>query len=1813
MAGRQKTKEKAASQPSVAWWMRWTNTALVTLLPPFCLVGTVYLLLFFILNSSYGPKILHGQLGCFLRGDYFAETMRTDALLRDLTMTNVRLSEAGKSEAVVFAPVVVAKIPMEELFDLVTDLTLRVGRIHAYDAEVTLDFSHGELNILKVVLPYFSEAEPPEPPGNFITFLEDLNVSNTKVHLIFDGFRIDLSGVEVDHYGIRTGGGNLVMTSPKAVDNGGLRAIRVATTVLEFDPLLFGFPLASVGPQSEGLVLSGASGQAGKMGFAYRESAKVLAQAFDRSVSDRNGDSISRNLDDGDEYGKGSRGNLDDSDEYGDGTSRDLDGGDGKDNSERRYGGDARRVALEVLAQLGISEGEVFASLSEDSARGHFIIPLKDTFVDGFNWQGDTMYIPAMDSSLGEDGSISLRNGMMNTSPKQSDIDRMTSETGHRPSGLLPEESILWSASIDMRLGVEDPILEYFFGSVLHGEEAFRLMASMRGDLARVSGDISLDMPEFETFDIDIVRASLKARMDGQRVDLHALEIDTDFGGVGVSGFYEIFDGNFAADVWLGMAPEAGVFDYIDDAFEERLSEGLAPLEFLPDGAIKRLNGLLRAHLRAESNEGAIEVSLPSALSYRLDEPVLDISAVTITPVSKKTNVVFKYADGLLASPAGLNVDLGTDYVRVAPKLSIDLERLLSSSAGVVAHIERPRLYAQYLGIDDLESGPIDVDVSYGTCGSKACGHVVAKTNDVSYFGIDIPKIDIDLQIEQSILKTRKFRIDTEIGTVSAELGAKIVDDIVDDPTKVPFNALVRFEGIDFGAIPFDKVQSLGIEGRGRGVVRVTGPVDDIAANLHFSVDHASVYDVDMSRISLHAIYEKGQALIPSLNIWFRDLDKYDKSEDVIKGADRGIELRDAADLRQARQARQARVGMESGDASVPSGEQAGNETSSGKRDLTGNRRLTMAMGRPDRAPDFALTALTYDIAKNSVVFNVALNPVSPNDFKPFRELGLPLTGKVGFDLAANIDFDQVLTLMAGKPLSAKQTKSADEATWIEGGIDLIGVEYDGMHLGNTQIEFSRSSQYALLRGNIIDMLDLSGFVRTSPRLSASISLNFPDLDVFDALERLGIDISGLKKSFNMRQGRVSGSIGLCMRSLDEIQVSVLLDDIAMLVYGYPLSLTQPAFIRADLKTMELKVNQLELKYRDSVLKLSGSGDVNGNVDVDINGEIDAAVARSVIDAIEASSGLLGINLSAHGNIFDGDKISLNRMKIDGYLGVRDPIQLKTSLSTSPFEISKGFFLIGNDHALCGHREICIYTPENQPFTFGINDQWLELSLFAGALGYANVQLDGKIDMAVAQLFVKDIASAQGRVDFNAQVSGRFLDKRGNLSVDANQFNIEGHVGVESPIALELRSLNDPIIVNDGILKITEGEACPSHKQCIVIPEDRAFSGSVMGGNYRITGEIVRDVVVPKSGYVSLTATNIGFRMKDELSLTLSPDLMVTVKDFANFETVKVSGDIDVADATYRKNFDDGSSNFIKEQILSMFVDSRRRVATYSPSFLRKMPELGKIQFDVGVNAENSISVDVRIAGATVNLELGTQARIGGTITDIAPTGIFSINSGVFSMKGNDFDFQNGSQIAFSGSLDGKIDITASADINTESNAFSAVTGNTDLDRRKRISSTSSSASSDLYSITLSVGGSLFQPTWSFESSPYLSDTNIYALILTGKTIDDFSGNDIAMESLLSPIFSSQLDTFISADQFKFLFSEGAAQFVYVKQITKALRIAAGVSIRGSEGNEQALSAEYYFNDRWFVDLTGQNTSDEEGKAPTFKLGARLHWHLVLD
>ena len=1708
----------AAESKMPAWLVRYANTIIITLMWPCILLGFISLAAFLILNSSYGPKILHSQLSGFLRGDYWADTMSTDAFLQTLTMTNVRLSEAGDDVGhFVFAPKVEAKIPIIELKDLISDFTLTVGRIKAYDADVYIDFRGGELNLLKIVLPYFSKPDPPSPPGEFVTHLADLNVTNTDVHLIFDGFHIELYHCEVDHYNIRIAG-ELEMNTPLAKENGDKPAIRVANGDVIFNPALFSFALSSVGDKDEGLIFSGGPGSAGKVGYAYGQMVRHIEDIL-------------------------------------------------RQNSDY-----AEKVGL------------------KPDMRGEFVVPLRNTLVDGFDWLGNTFKIPHMTSDIGDGGNMVMDNAMMNVGPTQDDIDIHSQDHHHTVSGLLPQESLLWAADLDLNLKVSDPILTYFFGPILIGDDLLRLQASMAGDLARVSGDIALDMPEFEVFDVDVERAALRANMDGQHLTISAFEADTSLGGVLVGGFYDIMDGNFDLDLWAGMAPKDPDFPYVDPEFRERIQKGLTPLDYMPDGDIQRFSGLFSSHLKAQSQDGVITVSLPEPLNYTLDEPLYTLKTASITSSDPNDNRILQYQNGVMTSPGGLNVDLGTDYVRIAPGLHLDTNNLLDISADISAHVEKPSVYTKSLGIEGVEADPVDLSVGYYACGNDLCGGLKLKSANISYQGIRIPNVDVALDLDHSKIRTKNFKINSDLTNITANIQGELTHDKLASPTSIPFHAEMDFANIDMDTIvsklePFglESLKTLGLEGKGRARLIADGPIDTMKARFFLTMENLKAMEVDASRLSMVARYEDNKVLVPAMNLWFGPSELH--PEEV--------------------QQTQKTSSPESQEQSEKKPELIAKAVENEEKSRTAFGIQSSGPRVPRRTPDFSLGALTYDLEKNTIEFNVALQPVSPNDFKPFRDLELPVEGQISFDVSAHADLNAFMG-------DGNRKQKVLESTWAEGEINLKDVKYDQYNLGNTQILMSRSAQYTLIKGNIVDTFRLAGFVRTAPNFTVSVSLDFPDLDVLNTLDRVGIDLSGLKDSFSITEAMVSGSLGFCMKSFDDMKVSMLLDDLVVDALGNKLELTQPSFTRVDLNAQSVRISQLELKYRDSVLKMSGNADATGKIDFDLNGEVDAAIAGSFVKSVQDSSGLLGISLSAKGNFYNHGKFSVKNIGLKGYLGVRDPIQVLTAYAKSPLELKQGFLVIGDHSDKCSKNELCLYTPDDKPFMLGMDDQWVSLSLFASSSGKVNVLLDGALKAAMAKMFVKDITEASGSLALNASVAGNILDKNGALDIDFRKMEVGGYVAVAEPISVEMHYFNEPITLDKGIVKLAEGSECSNGKQCITIPKAQAFQGNLMGGNYIIFGEVLHDALDMKSGNLSITGNNVGFRMKDELSLTLSPDIKIVVRDFNDPDTYKVSGDIDIAEAKYKKNFDDGSNNFIREQILSLFIDSKKRVEAYSPSFLRKMPWVGKVNLDVGVTAENSISADVRIATATVELEVGTQLRIGGTVKEFAPSGIVSINQGVFSLRGNDFEFQNGAQVAFNGSLDGKIDVTATTEISTDSSAFSAVTGNTDLDKRKRIS-TSSSTSSDLYSITLTVGGTVYRPVWSFESSPYLTDTNVYALILTGKTIDDFSGNDVAMESLLSPIFSSQLDTFINADQFKFVFSEGAAQFVYVKQINKGLRVAAGVSIRGSEGNEQALSAEYYFNDNWFVDLTGQNTSDEDGHAPTFKLGARLHWHLPLD
>ncbi len=1692
-------KRSKSAKQHVSWLSRYSNTFFMMIFIPISFLGTIYLLLFFVLNTSFGTQILNGQLTQFLRGDFEIDRISTDPILYNLTLHHAQLREAGKKECVIEAEKIVAKIPILELQDLVTKSTFTLGKVTVYNGIVNLDFSQGELNILKVVLPYKSKPEPPDDSeGGTTIWLSNLNVSDTVVNLIFDGFHIDLRHVDVDSYAIRAGE-ILEMFTPEWHE-GQKRPIKVGEGDVVFNPATFSFALADIGDASEGLIFSGGSGAAGKMGYAYSQMARRTANIL-----------------------------------------RDETG---------------------WIEKLG----------AKPDMRGNFVAPIKNTLINGFFWKDARFDIPGMITEVGNGGLLKLEHAFMNTGPKQEEIEQQSIEYNHKPSGLLPEESILWGASIDLDLPVEDPIIQYFFGPVLKGSSHVNVKAAMAGDLQRVSGDVAVDIPPFETFGVNVNHFNLRANMDGQDVKIQALQADTTLGAVLAAGHYYIFDGDFNIDLWAGKKPSVAALKAIqasstphrdsmppnsiaealattvevDEEFLARLDNGLAPMkmEALNTPLLRQFGGNLETHLKLTSNQGKMAVALPDGIDWAFKDPFAGIENVKIETNTPNGELV-AYQNGILESPGGIRIEAGKDSITINPGLHLNtasLSDLSDISIDLKAHIEDPMKYTERFGLEDVHASAVDLSAALDTSGSRPSGRLMLTTNNLGYENWVIKNVGIDLDLNDGKLTTRRFEIATDFARVTGSVQADVTTEQLSRPQTIPFDAKANVTDLNFEKIPLEELTALNLKGTATAEITAKGPVDKIKANVSYTMDNIHVLDDDLSKLMFRMEYADNVVSMPLFGIWIDPLN-------------------------------------------------------------------TEQM----RFPDLSINTLTFNLDTMAVSFNTAMQPVSPNRFNAFKALDIPLDGKISFDLTGNVDVGKIISgEIFEESRKAKNTK-VFESTWIEGEVKLADASFGDLNLGNTELLLSRSKQFMLLKGILADALEIQGFVRTSPKLTASASINFHSLEALDLLDQLNIDVNDLKHTFKLKSAITSGSIGFCMKDLSDMKVSVIIDNFDADVLQNHLKFNQSAIANYDLKTGSFNLYRLDLGFRDSTLKLSGSGDLDGKLNLDVNGEIDAALATAFPTIVSDASGLLGISLSANGSYLNSNgEFDLSALNLSGYLGVRDPISLRTSYSSIPIYLQQGFLVMDKNSPECRKDENCLYTPENQQFMLGAEGQWLNLKLLLKPNALFNVSLDGTLDVKLAESFVKDISSSRGKLALNVNANGNLKD-----ALDGNfaKLNAGASLAVSEPITIEMNSLSEPIEVKEGgALRITDASQCPSRTDCILIDKNEAFSGNLMGGTFLIFGEVTReDFINLRNTSLSITANNVNFRMKDELSLTLSPDIQITADDLTAFENVKVSGNIDVAEARYNKDFDDGDNNIIRDAILSYVIDSKKRVEAYSPSFLRKWPFLSKMNLDINVSAESSIDVDVKIASAVVDLNLGTQLKIGGTIKDILPTGIVSITEGSLAFKDNEFEFQSGAQIAFNNSMDGKIDMVATAEINTESSAFSSVLGSTDLDRRKRISTNDATAGSTLYSITLNVGGSLFSPQWSFDSSPYLTDTNIYALILTGRTIEDFSGNDVAMESLLSPLFSSQLDTIINADQFKFLFTEGAAQFVYVKQINKGLRIAAGVSIRGAEGNEQALSAEYFFNDNWFIDFTGQNTADEVGRAPTFKLGARLHWHLPID
>jgi hypothetical protein len=518
----------------------------------------------------------------------------------------------------------------------------------------------------------------------------------------------------------------------------------------------------------------------------------------------------------------------------------------------------------------------------------------------------------------------------------------------------------------------------------------------------------------------------------------------------------------------------------------------------------------------------------------------------------------------------------------------------------------------------------------------------------------------------------------------------------------------------------------------------------------------------------------------------------------------------------------------------------------------------------------------------------------------------------------------------------------------------------------------------------------------------------------------------------------------------------------------------------------------------------------------------------------------------------------------------------------------------------------------------GTGDYQLNLDGTVDTGGALDLDVHGQIDMSLLQMLGDAIPKAAGSLDVELYINGDILREATPADpggVDLKKLEVLGEVKVGEPILVELRALppNEPLELRSGSIAITD--------KGVMTRSGKALQLRALGGSVDIDFNVNLDHFQPLSAKIGLSANNLSYHVPGTAMVKLDiPTLTLRADDLKRMtpDNFKLTGDIRLVEGRFYQDFN-VQQDFLREQVFEGLIKGESNVARADVSLMRKVPILQLLAIDLKISAPDSFVVDNTIAGAKVDLELGfdlnAQGPLRNNFSELNLKGDVSFKEGSIVFRGRKFAIQSSSQVSFNGGLEPRLDIAANAEIDTQQNLMSSVVGSTNLDRRRQIRPSDIARASRLYIITLALVGKLSDLEITLESNPFLPTNDILTLIITGQTLDQISasGDDspafsMAFQALIAPFVEAQIGKAISADALKFTIAGGAAQLMYIQQLTNKLRIAGGVSLAGADSNQMAIGAEYKFFDNLSIETTGQSESNQGTT-----LNLRLRYHQSLD
>lgn len=465
----------------------------------------------------------------------------------------------------------------------------------------------------------------------------------------------------------------------------------------------------------------------------------------------------------------------------------------------------------------------------------------------------------------------------------------------------------------------------------------------------------------------------------------------------------------------------------------------------------------------------------------------------------------------------------------------------------------------------------------------------------------------------------------------------------------------------------------------------------------------------------------------------------------------------------------------------------------------------------------------------------------------------------------------------------------------------------------------------------------------------------------------------------------------------------------------------------------------------------------------------------------------------------------------------------------------------------------------------------------------------GDTDFSLLRFFPDLVVDAEGLAEVDLAVGG---------SLDSPV--LEGELNFEEA-RIAPRGLGTSVAFGPGRLVVAD--------EAIRVLRDDPLSGTLFGGDFTAWGEIGLDGINPSSVDYRLFVTNLAYRVPDVANVTLtSENLRFRAPDLSDYDTWRVSGDIEVVDARYYQDIE------VVGDALS-FGGFGRTVDRFSLPIWMTVPAIGRIRTNLRLTGRDRFMVENTIATAEMDMEFRTDLELTGRLEAMNLVGeMEALEGGTVAYRGRTFDVQRAT-LAFRGERDEfgypmpSIDSELTATIRpcqrrTDDSTF-------DID-----DATTLDDDNDVF-LTATVRGQLpLDLSFQLQSTPFYDQRDQLSLILTGCTVDELTASEAGgrtLEVMLAPVIDvveRNVEERLDLDEVDLIpTTQGSAGITIEDEVSERFTWGLDATV-GSEssGNRQVIRGEYRLFDWLMVEVQEETSRDETITVDTgFRFRLRLN------